>query len=103
MLNNEKYQFWKKKYANYKSSGLNANQWCKKNKISTSTFSKWKKVFETEFKSNDEWAKLSVEPKVIKIPNTSIKVSIGNAFIDYDENTCSHTFSKVVEVLMKYV
>jgi len=103
LLNNEKYQFWKKKYASFKSSGLNANQWCKKNKISTSTFSKWKKIFDTESKGNDQWATLSVEPIVASMPNTTIRVSVGNATIDYDENTCSHTFSKVVEVLMKYV
>lgn len=103
MLNNEKYQFWKKKYASFKNSGLNANQWCKKNKISTSTFSKWKKIFDTESKDNDQWATLSVEPKVVSMPSTSIKVSIGNASIDYDENMCLLSFSKVVEVLMKYV
>ncbi len=103
LLNNEKYQFWKKKYTSFKSSELNANQWCNKNKISSSTFSKWKKIFDAESKTNDDWATLSVESKVTSVPNTTVRVSVGKASIDYDENTCSHTFSKVIEVLMKYV
>ena len=104
MTKTEKNKYWKKKYNSYKSSDLSASKWCKENGIPSSTFSKWKKLFDNDSSNNESgWVTVAMKPKPRKKINKTIKVIIGKTCIEYNDETCINTFSDVVKVLIDYV
>ncbi len=102
MTKDEKNKYWKEKYYDFKSSNLSAYKWCKENNIATSTFFKWRKIFESS-NSESGWVTVNMKNKPTKESNKPIKVVIGKAIVEYSDDTCISTFSNLVKVLMDYV
>ena len=54
MLSLKKYDLWKERVADYRTSNLNAGEWCEKNNLSRATLRYWVTKFNKEKMNKDD-------------------------------------------------
>jgi len=100
-----KYEIWKERVADYRSSNLKAQEWCDKNNLSITTLRYWVHKFNKEAIVSNNTANEFVPVTTPSIMiNTSAPVVIrnGNISIDVSDGCHPDTLRIVLEVLGVY-
>ena len=100
-------EMWMKQVENQRNSGLPRKKWCEANNVNFNNLAYWigrlKKESIISETNETSWAKVVLNDNVINKNVDKLTVTIGKAIIDVSSNTCSESFEKVVQVLVKYV
>jgi hypothetical protein len=105
MVSPSKHEIWKERIADYRSSGLKAQEWCGKNNLPLSSLRYWVYKFNKEAIVSRNFVKefVPVEaPGIIINPTASIIIRIGNISIDVSDGCHPDTLRNVLEALGAY-
>lgn len=101
---NDKREIWIKRIQDYKSSGLTAAKWCKKNGLTVHALRyrihKFNKEKKQEESNQTQWASvLPTKSEITLDDSRSLKVTIGHSTIEVPKGFDPTTFESVVRIL----
>jgi hypothetical protein len=89
MDDQEKFQLWKVRFEHFRSSNLPVKKWCQINKITHSTFYKWKKIIETSLREETNSASPTITELTDEKSMQWIALSVEGDERNHDHNVTS--------------
>jgi len=101
-----KRELWQERISNYRNSGLNAQTWCKQNKLTLSSLHYWINKLNKESLESDSAFKHEFVPitqmGISMSPSALIVIRYQNLSIEVSENCQPNTLRNVLEILNVY-
>lgn len=105
MSNKSKYEIWKERVNDYRSSNLNEQEWCDKNNLPLTRLRYWITKFNEEDaisnSSLNEFIPVNI-PEVATNTSAPVVIRLGNISIDISENCHPDILRNILEVIGKY-
>ena len=105
MTVHEKYEMWKQRIAEYRSSSLSAGTWCEQQSVSLSALRYWVTRFNKEQQENKDIQWVSVEETLSlrdQKDTPDITVQIGNTIVGIHNSFSEDALFRVLKVLHAY-
>jgi transposase-like protein len=101
MSSNQLRILWEQRLAEYETSGLSANAWCREHSIKVNQFFYWRRKLQSDQKERPvKWLPLGLELSKQANPNTNhITVHIEQASIEVKKGFDQQLFCEIVQIL----